>query len=73
MPNSQRVHCIECGEHRDDVGAISWAGYCSTCGRRKRNENVDQMHARRGPNFNAWRIGMIRSAGGTVTDQRLLT
>jgi len=35
------------------------------------NSNVDQMHARRGPNFNAWRIGMIRSAGGTVTDPRL--
>jgi len=36
------------------------------------NANVDQMHARRGPNFNRWRIGMIRAAGGAVTDPKLL-
>lgn len=53
------------------MGSISWAGNCERCGEQAMNENVDQMHARRGPNFRAWRIGMIRSAGGTVTDPRL--
>lgn len=36
------------------------------------NANADQMHARKGPNWNDWRVGMIRSAGGTVTDPKLL-
>jgi hypothetical protein len=36
------------------------------------NTNVDQMHARRGPNWNRWRRGMILAAGGTVSDPKLL-
>jgi hypothetical protein len=72
MPSYNRVTCKRCRRHKDEVGPISWLGNCRGCGKEAMDTNVDQMHERRGPNFNAWRVGMIRSAGGTVTDPRLL-
>lgn len=79
MPNPSRAHCKRCRLHRDTiredgtlVGPIGWLGNCQRCGELAMTTNVEQMHARTGPNWNAWRTGMIRCAGGTVTDPRLL-
>jgi hypothetical protein len=79
MPNPERAHCKRCRQHRDTirsdgslVGPISWVGNCQRCGEAEIASNITQMHHRSGPNFNRWRAGMIRCAGGTVTDPRLL-
>lgn len=79
MPNPERAHCQRCGRHRDTfredgtlVGPISWLGNCQRCGELEMTSNVQQMFARSGPNFDAWRRGMIRCAGGAVTDPRLM-
>lgn len=79
MPRHDRAHCKRCHLHRDTiredgtlVGAISWQGNCQRCGEAELVSNIHQMYDRRGPNWNRWRVGMIRSAGGAVTDPRLL-
>ncbi|HEY4441644.1 MAG TPA: hypothetical protein VGN14_14390 [Candidatus Elarobacter sp.] len=72
MPRLDRVTCKRCHRHSDDVGPISHDGNCRSCGKQAMDDNVDQMHAKRGPNFNRWRAAMIRCAGGTVTDPKLL-
>lgn len=79
MPRPDRANCKRCRRNRDSirpdgtlVGPISWEGNCQRCGELAYVSNVKQMHARSGPNFDRWRTGMIRCAGGQVTDPRLL-
>lgn len=71
MATPHRAYCKTCRKHRDEVGRISWAGYCREHGKAAMNSNVDQMHAKRGPNFTAWRSGMIRCAGGHFAEQKV--
>lgn len=71
MGDATRASCKRCGGHRDDVGEISWEGYCRPCGRAVLHANNEQMVDRRGPNWNRWRRGMILAAGGAITDPKL--
>jgi hypothetical protein len=49
MPNPNRRRCIICGKHVDEVGPLSWNGYCTTDGLALLEENVRGIHERRGP------------------------
>jgi hypothetical protein len=51
-----------CGAHCRDVGALSWTGKCGRCARERLTDNIDQMHARSGPNFDLWRRQMVACA-----------
>lgn len=71
MARNRPGTCKHCGlgngdRHPDGepVGLISWRGNCDRHGHEALNTNIDQMHARRGPNWTSWRMGMIRVAGG---------
>lgn len=68
MPDTRRARCKDCGGHRDDVGALSWLGFCIECGNRRRNENATQLHTMTGPAVTRWRRGMAASVGAVLVD-----
>lgn len=64
MPRRDLRTCKRCHGHSADVGPISHDGNCKRCGRDAMNTNIEQMYAKKGPNWNRWRAGMIACAGG---------
>jgi hypothetical protein len=71
MPDWTRANCQICGKHRDDVGPITWRGYCAKCARRREVDALDDLHFHRGPTFAAWRRGMAASVGAVILDDVL--
>jgi hypothetical protein len=47
---------------------MSHTRLCADCGYLLLKANVEQLVAHKGPNFQKWRLGMIRCAGGLVPD-----
>ena len=68
MPDSRRARCKVCKRHRDEVGLLTWRGYCAEHAAEALESNIDQMHARRGPNFDRWRRSMAACVGGVLLD-----
>ena len=68
MPDGRRKTCRACGKNEAEVGAISWAGYCEEDGQAALRSNILQMHARKGPNFDRWRLAMAACVGGQLLD-----
>jgi hypothetical protein len=68
MGDSTRASCRACGRHRDDVGPISWGGYCGDCGVAIRDKANDDLHYHRGPVFAKWRARMAACVGGVLLD-----
>lgn len=62
MPDHRRRKCKVCGKRDSKVGALSWTGKCGDCARALLEDNIDQMHARSGPNFDLWRRQMVACA-----------
>lgn len=54
--------CRRCGEHRDDVGPLSYNGLCATCGVGTAADTMRQMAAKQGPKYDAYRRGVIELA-----------
>jgi len=69
------VYCQVCGGHRDEVGPLSARYKCASCGKRRQQENADQLQAQRGPYYRAWRRRMITSGAewsveaGEITEE----
>lgn len=55
MADPRRRTCRLCGKHADEVGPITWGGYCIEHGLQVKEENARQLHARSGPAFRYWR------------------
>jgi hypothetical protein len=70
MPRLDYKRCKSCGRFSKDVGLLSRHRLCADCGYINLSSNIEQMTARSGPNFVKWRHGMIRCAGGIVSDSR---
>ena len=68
MPDHRRANCLECKGHRDEVGPISWSGYCAPCGERLMVENIVGLAEHSGEPMRRWRVGMILCAGGLTPD-----
>jgi hypothetical protein len=68
MPQRTRASCKNCGGHRDDVGLMSWEGFCGDCGPKLRDKANDEMHYHRGPAFEVWRRAMAACVGGVLLD-----
>jgi hypothetical protein len=51
-----------------EVGELSWNGYCFECGQAKREANIRQLAAHRGPWFDHWRRRTAASVGGVLLD-----
>lgn len=68
MAKGNRANCRVCGKHRDEVGPISWAGYCGEHGPGVRDQANDDMHFHRGPYFDRWRRAMAASVGAVLMD-----
>jgi uncharacterized protein with von Willebrand factor type A (vWA) domain len=66
-------HCKVCGGHRDDVGRLSARYKCASCGKRREQENLDQLRAHRGPYFEAWRRAGFTEAVQGLVDIGLMT
>jgi hypothetical protein len=49
MPNPRRAKCVCCGKHRDEVGELSWKGYCTDCGIELQAENAIGISTKTGP------------------------
>ena len=54
MSATTRATCKRCRRHKDEVGAITWEGYCSPCGKIVYTENLDQLHEKSGPYYLHW-------------------
>lgn len=48
MSDPRRKTCSCCGRNSDEVGNISWNGYCGPCGKTILFENIDGIAARSG-------------------------
>ena len=68
MTDARRARCKRCGKHRDEVGELTWSGYCIEHAREAVESNVEQMQARSGPNFTRWRRSMAASVGAVLLD-----
>jgi hypothetical protein len=68
MPDRRRKNCRECHRHANEAGEMSWEGLCIECARERLSSNIDQMHARSGPNFDRWRRSMALCVGGILLD-----
>jgi len=69
MPDARRAKCQNCGKHRDDVGPLSWRGYCGPCGVALNRAASSDLHYHEGPKFQRWRAGMAASVGGVLLDE----
>lgn len=71
MPRAsyQRKTCKDCGGHRDEVGHVTWRGYCIVCGTERHETEVREMHAHAGPYFEHWRRQMAASVGASLLDE----
>ncbi len=72
MPRAtyQRKTCKDCGGERQNVGHVTWRGYCIACGIARQHAEIDQLRAHSGPHFNHWRKQMAASVGGVLLDER---
>jgi hypothetical protein len=52
----------------DHSGRVSITGLCPQCGKAAMDENVDQMEARKGPNWTKWRRSMVLCAHPELVD-----
>lgn len=68
MPDYRRTTCRVCNRHVSVCGPLSWQGYCIDDSLALLNDNVGQMMARKGPNFDRWRRNMAASVGGVILD-----
>lgn len=59
MKKHRGAHCRRCGQHRDDVGQLSYNGFCDTCGVGSAAETMRQMAAKQGPKYDAYRRSII--------------
>ena len=71
MPDGRRVRCRDCHRHANEVGPISWHGYCGDCGPRRAIEAADALHYKRGEKWLLWRRNMAASVGGVLLDDVL--
>jgi len=72
MPDFRRKTCRACGRHTDEVGPLSWSGLCAHDSVERFTDNVGQMIAREGPNFDRWRRSMAACVGGAILDDESL-
>lgn len=68
MARGNRATCRCCGKHKSEVGEISWAGYCGTCGPAIREAQNDDMHYHRGPYLLQWRRATATSVGAILLE-----
>ena len=68
MPARNRVRCRVCKRHRDEVGPISWGGYCGVCGPAIHAQHCDDLHYHRGPGLLQWRQSMAASIGAVLIE-----
>jgi len=54
MSATHRATCRACGRHKSTAGEITWAGYCSICGKIIYTANMDQLHAGEGRFYEHW-------------------
>lgn len=57
--------CKVCGGFPEEVGDISGTGLCREHAEERRQENLIQLAAHRGPYFDKWRAAMV--AAFTIT------
>lgn len=67
-PHFHPANCKVCGRKSEDVGGISQTGLCPEHGREALLSNIEQMHARSGPNFAKWRRSMVLCAYPELVD-----
>ena len=60
--------CRHCGVKQADGFSISATGQCEPCSERVLLDNIEQMAARSGPNFERWRRRMAASVGAILPD-----
>ena len=63
MPDGRRRTCKVCGRHMDEVGPISWRGYCGEHGVEINRAANHDMHYHTGHYFERWRVSMAASVG----------
>jgi predicted amidophosphoribosyltransferase len=68
MPDKTRVRCQVCKRHRNEVGPISWRGYCERCGLELAREAAANLHQHNGPKFEHWRRRLAASVGAVLVD-----
>lgn len=68
MPVRPPKTCRVCGRGEDEVGSISWRGYCAIHGDAVQVANVAQLRAREGPYFDHWKRRIAQSVGGVLVD-----
>lgn len=71
MADRRRARCKNCGKRREDVGLISWGGYCGECGKELLIANVDGLHYHRADVLLRWRRGIAASVGAILVDDVL--
>jgi len=62
VPRSDYKRCRRCRKSASDTGPLSHTRLCGECARELLTANIDQMHARSGPNFDLWRRQMVACA-----------
>lgn len=68
MADNRRRTCRTCGGHHTEVGPISWAGNCESCGMLKLERNVLSLNSRSGEAFKEWRRSVAASVGAVLLD-----
>jgi hypothetical protein len=68
MGDRRRATCRVCGRHRDEVGTLTWNGYCIEHGLELKDRNARALHAKSGPEFLRWRRAMAACVGGVLVD-----
>jgi hypothetical protein len=69
------LYCTICHGHRDDVGPLSARYKCESCREERKQQNNEQLQARRGPYYRKWRSRMITSGAewsveaGEITEE----
>lgn len=71
MGDVRRARCKECHKHRDEVGVLSWRGYCGPCGKHLATQAAAHLHYHEGEKFTDWRRGMAASVGAVLVDDIL--
>lgn len=63
--------CVVCGREREPDETFSARGKCPDCGERLLLDNVRQMVAHEGPQWQSWRRAMARSVGAELPAELL--
>ena len=70
MGHPDYVRCKRCGNHRDDVGTLSWTRLCVFCSEYVQAENIIGLATMTNPARDRWRRGMAASVGAKLLDDR---